>query len=171
MDTFSCIPYTGLLEWKWYVKSTEYRGETNLTSYAYCKCSAQDHTVCLPQDIVGSGFSVSTGNGFEAQGGVVCELVTAGDAVPQHLVDVCRNKQAAIVTTRTRSGAPGSVIIAGATGPRAYMVNGTYEPIDEVCNEMPVYRNKDSTDYWYVLRLTSTRVSIYCRLNSCLCIT
>lgn len=103
--------------------------------------------------MIGSGFSVSTGNGFEAQRDVVCELVVSSsagaDAVPEYLLNVCRDKQAAIVATLTRSGAPGSVIIAGATGPRAYMVNGTYEPTDELCNDMPVYRNKDSTDYWY----------------------
>lgn len=40
------------------------------------------------------------------------------------------------------------MVIAGATGPRDFMVNGIYEPTEETCHGLPVYHCKDSPDYW-----------------------
>lgn len=66
-----------------------------------------------------------------------------------YLYTVLAKKQAAIELGLTRAPIPGSVILSGATGARAHMINGTFEPVEgETCNGMPVYRNKDSPDYW-----------------------
>ena len=40
----------------------------------------------------------------------------------------------------------GSFTIRGATGMRAERVNGTFDLTDEVCNGMPVYKKRGSTD-------------------------
>ena len=37
---------------------------------------------------------------------------------------------------------PVPVLIQDATGPRASKINGVYEPIDEICGGMPVYRKQ-----------------------------
>ena len=43
---------------------------------------------------------------------------------------------------------PGSVVISGAEGPRCDRVNGIYEPTDELCNDLPVYKKKTDSGIW-----------------------
>ncbi len=48
----------------------------------------------------------------------------------------------------TRIPRQGSIRIDNATGPKARFVNGIYEPTDELCGELPVYRKIGITDLW-----------------------
>lgn len=130
-------------QWKWYVKSTEYRGETNLTSYAYTNCTSEAHEVTLPQDAMNGEWSVSTGNGFVVQPAVRCSTVP----IPA-LAQILAAKRAAIAAMRAVPPVPGSFTISGASGARAFMVNGVYEPTTDRCNGEIVYRNKDAPDYY-----------------------
>jgi hypothetical protein len=135
--------------WKWYIKTTEYRGPKTLTSYGYANCSTKDHTIGWPQDVVGT-WEVSTGKGFKVQDTCKCALASSG-AMPAAMNSKLAAKQKEINDALNRPPIAGSVVIAGATGPRQNMVNGTYEPTDERCSGVPVYHNKDSDDYWLEL--------------------
>ena len=42
----------------------------------------------------------------------------------------------------SRPCVPGSVLVEGATGSRAYGVNGFYEPTEEMYNGLPCYKKK-----------------------------
>ena len=48
----------------------------------------------------------------------------------------------------SRSPRPGSVVIANATGPNAFTVNGVYEPTLEVCCGLPAFQKKSDKDLW-----------------------
>eukprot|EP01039_Chlorochromonas_danica_P010145 gene10145-11228_t len=41
-----------------------------------------------------------------------------------------------------------SIDIRGATGPNAITINGTYDPIDETCNDAPVYQKRGDPNKW-----------------------
>lgn len=47
-----------------------------------------------------------------------------------------------------RPARAGSIIISGATSDRSKYVNGTFEPVEETCNGMPVYQKKGEPDTW-----------------------
>ena len=147
------------------MKLTEYRGETNLTCYAYSVCSPNSHEVALPHAVnPKNAWSVSTGNGFELQSAVNVTLCD-GKPVPANINQILEDKQSAIRSLLTRPPKAGSFALSGATGPRAYMVNGLYEPVDgEMCNDMPVYRSKDASDYW--LEYTSFNGTWKCKYDA-----
>jgi hypothetical protein len=130
-------------QWKWYVKATEYRGDNSLSSYGYVNCTANPHEVTLPQDALDGQWSISTGAGFELQPAVTC--ITLPEPKLGALLAAKREQ---IAEELQRPPILGSFRIRGATGPRAYLVNGVYEPTNDTCNGQPVYRCKDSPDYW-----------------------
>ena len=62
---------------------------------------------------------------------------------------------------------PGSVLLSGATGSNADKINGIFEPTSETCDNLPVYKKKDTKEeiwlefnkglsYWFI-RSTSNR--------------
>ncbi len=53
-----------------------------------------------------------------------------------------------MIPQKTRPPLPGSIEIKGATVDRCKYVNGIFEPTDETCNDMPVYRRKGDPDTW-----------------------
>lgn len=53
-----------------------------------------------------------------------------------------------VLKQKSRPPKPGSVEIKGATVDRSKYVNGIFEPTDETCNDMPVYRRKGDSDTW-----------------------
>jgi hypothetical protein len=146
--------------WKWYIKLTEYRGPLTLTSYGYCRCSGNLHTVCLPQDCVANDWSISTGNGFVHQPEVVVKRDVSRE-IPPFLLKRLNTCQSSIQEMLSRPAKSGAVVITGATGAREHMVNGTYEPTNELCTGMPVYKNKDTEDFWLECCMTGSTYKWY----------
>ena len=55
-------------------------------------------------------------------------------------------KQQKVEVRRVNEAVP--VEIRGATGLHASEINGKYEPTDEICDGMPVYRKQGDPDVW-----------------------
>ena len=69
----------------------------------------------------------------------------------------------------SRASLPGSICLDNITGPHALKLNGVYEPTEEMCGSLPVFRKKGNSNQWlecftskWRVRLTSSRGTDKC---------
>lgn len=145
----------GASGYRWYIKPEANRGSSSVC-YAYCKFDEENPT--LPFDREKDKWLVYNGKEFAIQDTVISKLDPPDVPVPEEYLKLLADCKADIEEKNKEKKAklslppkPGSVTLEGATGSRAHRVNGTFEPTDEVQNDMPVYRMREDDDIWMEL--------------------
>ena len=139
--------------WRWYVKPISEKGPDKSVCFGYGTTT----DVVLPQDCKEAGWYVYDDTAFVREVGVTCTLIEPLPLHIQAIVDECiknyKIEKEAIMLEYRRAPIAGSVIIRGATSSSA---NGIFEPTEETCNDMTVYRKKGEPSHWLEMVKTAS---------------
>jgi hypothetical protein len=138
-------------EFRWYLKPAANRGPESSVCFAYIKIDLK--AAALPDKMDNAKWKVNTASGWEEQD---VGLTSASNlALPQNIVKLVQDKKKELEEEAriqdfelTRPPLAGAFSIAGATGTNSAKINGTFEPTEEVQNELPVYVLKGNSGMW-----------------------
>mmetsp|Transcript_4392 Transcript_4392/g.8155 ORF Transcript_4392/g.8155 Transcript_4392/m.8155 type:complete len:1152 (-) Transcript_4392:2470-5925(-) len=131
---------------RWYVKPTANRGSS---SVCFGYLDQEKKNLLLPHDCGAMQWHVYDGSAFTIQKDVTSSLVDPETPIPEAMIVMLEAKREAFAIAIAEKEAlmaippiPGSFSLEGATGSRAYGVNGIFEPTSETYNDMPCYKKK-----------------------------
>ena len=138
-------------ELRWYLKPVANRGPESSICFAYIKIDLKN--AALPDKMSNAKWKVHTASGWEDQN---IGISSASNLpLPDRIVKLLDTKkkelaeEARIIDLElSRPPLPGSFTVEGATGNNEGKVNGTFEPTEEVQNDLPVYVMKGNSGMW-----------------------
>ena len=138
-------------ELRWYLKPAANRGPESSVCFAYIKIELK--AAALPDDMNNEKWKVSTAEGFVDQD--VSMIKATKLATPPALMKLVDAKKKELAEEariqdleNSRPPLPGAFTIAGATGTNSAKINGSFEPTEEVQNDLPVYAMKGNAGMW-----------------------
>jgi hypothetical protein len=145
--------------WRWYIKPTKEKGPDSSICFGY----GVSNDVVFPHECDVKSWHCYDGTKFEVEKDIVASMLYPTLALPDDILALKSIKADEYATEKynleqelRRDCKPGAVEIKGAIVDRSKFVNGIFEPTDETCNGMPVYRKKGDPDTWLEMVKTAS---------------
>lgn len=138
-------------ELRWYLKPAANKGPESSICFAYVAIDLK--APALPDNMNNAKWKVSTAEGFVDQD--IGMKSATNLPTPPNLLQLVANKTKELSEEarlldfeNSRPPLPGAFTITGATGSSSAKINGTFEPTEEVQNELPVFVMKGNAGMW-----------------------